>query len=164
LLTPAGAHVSLSRSDATWYLVEGQKVMSSDDLQHIERAIGWSLSPAVRGFFLNNPAALRSTTRDLGPTPEGEPYLECPADNELSDRADAIIALNAPQAVLMFDDSGRRLVVGEGACGEVYWVDLDDPSGPVYRIEAGADPEDSDRLADSLEQFAQGLIESYRAS
>lgn len=137
--------------------------MTSDDVQRVERAIGRPLSPAVRHFFLNYPPELRSTARDLGPTPEGEPYRECAADNELCDRADALIALNGPQAGLLRDDAGHRLVVGEGGCGETYWADLDDPVGAVYRVEAGTDPAYSDPVADSLEQFARGLIESYRA-
>lgn len=42
------------------------------------------------------------------------------------------------------------------------WVDLDDARGAVYRVEAGTIPEHSNSAADSLEEFAQGLIESYR--
>ena len=137
--------------------------MSPDDLVRIERALGHPLSPAVHAFFLNYPPELRSTTRDLGPTSEGEPYLECPADYELSECADAIIALNAPGAVSGYDLTSRRLVVGQGGCGEAFWVDLDDPMGSAYRFDAGMDPKYSDHLAASLEQFAQGLIESYRA-
>jgi hypothetical protein len=138
-------------------------MMTSHDLERIERALSRSLSPAVRGFFLAYPPELRGTTRDLGPTPEGEPYLEYAADNELCDSADAIIALNDPRAGLLLDGADHRLVVGQGGCGEIHWVDLNDPGGAVYRCGAGTEPEHSDRLADSLEQFARGLIESYRA-
>ena len=138
--------------------------MTEDDLGRIERAIGRPLTAAVRRFFLAYPPALRATTRDMGPDQDGEPYLECAADGELSDDPDAIIALNAP------GDGGlshpgrtpRMLVVGEGGCGEVYWVDLDDERGPVYRLEAGQDAESSDPVADSLGEFAEALIASYR--
>jgi hypothetical protein len=54
------------------------------------------------------------------------------------------------------------LIVGEGGCGEMYWVDLDDERGPVYRLEAGQEAEFSDPVADSLEEFAEHLIASYR--
>jgi hypothetical protein len=137
--------------------------MTQDDVRRIEQAIGRSLPAAVRQFFLNYPPELRSTARDLGPTPDGEPYLECPADNELCDSADAIIALNDPQSGMLLGDAANMLIVGQGECGELYWVALDDAHGVVSRLEAGMEPEFSDRLADSLEIFARGLIESYRA-
>ncbi len=136
--------------------------MTQHDVRRIEQAIGRSLSAAVRRFFLNYPPELRSTARDLGPTPEGEPFLESPADNELCDSADAIIALNDPQSAVALDRAANMLIVGQGGCGETYWVDLDDACGAVSRFDAGTEPEFSDRLADSLDEFAQGLIESYR--
>jgi hypothetical protein len=138
--------------------------MTEDDLLRIERAIERPLPAAVRRFFLNYPTELRTTTRDLGPTPDGEPYLECAADNELCDGPDAIIALNAATAggFAYPERTSRMLIVGEGGCGEMYWVDLDDERGPVYRFEAGQEPEFSDPVADSLEEFADNLIASYR--
>ena len=135
--------------------------MTRDELQRIEQAIGRPLSAAVRRFFLNYPPELRSTTRDLGPDPEGEPCVECAADNELCDTADAVIAHNR-RVGWASDFPDNLLILGAGESGETYWVDLDDERGAVYRFEAGADPEDSDPLSDSLEEFAQGLIESYR--
>jgi hypothetical protein len=94
----------------------------------------------------------------MGTDPDGEPYLECPADNELAGDPDAIIALNTSG----LDRTPRMLVVGEGGCGETYWVDLDDQRGPVYRFEAGQEAASSDPVADSLEEFAGNLIASYR--
>ena len=134
--------------------------MTQDDLRRIEQAIGRPLSAAVRRFFLNYPPELRTTARDLGPTPEGEPYRECAADNELCDSADAVIALNRREGWAS-DFPDNLLIVGAGECGETYWVDLDDERGAVYRFEDGTEPEYSDQLWDSLEEFAQGLIQSY---
>ena len=139
--------------------------MTQDDLLRIERALGRPLPAAVQRFFLNYPPELRTTTRDVGPDEDGEPCLECAADYELSDTADGILALNAPglTSCRPLDWTPRMLIVGSGACGEVYWVDLDDPRGPVYRFEAGQEAAASDPVADSLEKFAEGLIESYGA-
>jgi hypothetical protein len=137
--------------------------MTAHDLDRIEQALGRPLSPAVRRFFLNYPTELRGTVRHLGRTPDGEPYTECPADYELCDTADAIVALNDPRSGIGFEAAFHRLVVGQGGCGEVYWADLDDPGGAVFRTEAGAQPHDSDPVVNSLEDFSRGLIESYRA-
>ena len=137
--------------------------MTHDDLLRIEQAIERPLPEAVRRFFLNYPPALRSTARNLGPDQDGQPSLECAADNELCDTADAIVALNAPglTSPRPLDWSPRMLIVGQGGCGEVYWVDLDAAGCPVFRFEAGQEAELSDPVADSLEEFAEGLIESY---
>src|SRR2546430_2280235 len=107
-------------------------MMTEDDLLRIEAAIERPLPAAVRRFFLNYPPELRTTTRDMGPTPDGEPYLECAADNELTDDPDAIIAANsAGKGYLGHPErTARMLVVGAGGCGEMYWVDLDDERGP----------------------------------
>jgi hypothetical protein len=137
--------------------------MTENDLLRIEREIKRPLPAAVRRFFLNYPPELRTTTRDMGTDQDGEPYLECAADSELCDAPDGIVALNAPglTSPRPLDWSPRMLIVGMGGCGEVYWVDLDDERGPVYRFEAGQEAESSDPMADSLEEFAQNLIASY---
>lgn len=140
--------------------------MTENDLVRIEQAIERPLPIAVRRFFLNYPPALRSTKRDMGNEQDGEPYLECAADNELNDDPDAILALNVPgpgRLVYPYRTT-QMLIVGEGGCGEMYWVDLDDERGPVYRLEAGQEAASSDLVADSLEEFAEGLIESYRGT
>jgi hypothetical protein len=136
--------------------------MTQDDLQRIEQAIGRLLSAAVRRFFLHYPPELRGTTRELGPDPEGEPCVECAADNELCDTADAIVAHNDRRSGRRSDFPDNLLILGEGGCGETYWVDLDDERGAVYRFEAGTDPGHSEQLWDSMEEFAHGLIESYK--
>jgi hypothetical protein len=139
--------------------------MTEHDLQRIEQAIGRPLSAAVRRFFLNYPEELRTTTRATGGEDEdGNPHTECPADSELGDDPDAIIGANTPgqSYLLPLDWAPNMLILGAGACGETYWVDLDDEGGSVHRFEAGQEAADSDDLADSLEEFAQGLIESYR--
>src|SRR5262249_14962865 len=131
--------------------------MTENDLLRIERAIERPLPAAVRRFFLNYPPELRTTTRDMGSDPDGEPYLECAADNELTDGPDGIIAMNAAGDGHLVHQgrTARMLIVGEGGCGEMYWVDLDDERGPVYRFEAGQEVDSSDPVADSLEEFAE---------
>jgi hypothetical protein len=152
-LRPAGPAVPLPPSRGG---------MTTDDLRRIEQAIGRPLPRAVREFFLHYPSELRTTTRDLGPTPDGQPYRECPGDNELTDNADHIIGANARRSGYDADWPDNMLVVGGGGCGETYWVDLDDESGAVYRFDAGTEPEYSDPVAGSLAEFARGLIDSYR--
>lgn len=138
--------------------------MTDDDLLQIERAVERPLPATVRRFFLNYPADLRLTKRDMGTDQDGQPFTECAADYELCDTADAILALNAPglTSPRPLDWTPRMLIVGMGACGEVYWVDLDDERGRVYRFESGQDAESSDSVADSLAGFAEGLVASYR--
>jgi hypothetical protein len=139
--------------------------MTPDDLQRIEQTLGVSLSTAVKNFLLNCPTELRTTKRVMGTTPDGESYSECAADYELCDEADGIIALNEPgnRDSMLFEQGDGHLIVGQGACDETYWVDLDDANGAVHRVEGGTAPKHSDRMADSLQEFAKALIESYRA-
>ncbi len=136
--------------------------MTPEDLRRIEKAIGRPLSDAVRQFFLHYPPELRSTVRDFGDDDEGNPYTECPADNELCDSADALMALNDRSVGWMADFPRNMLIVGSGGCGETYWVDLDNAAGAVYRFESGSPPDASDPMAESLAEFARGLIEVYR--
>jgi hypothetical protein len=139
--------------------------MTEQDLQRVEQAIGRRLSRAVRHFFLNYPEELRTTRRPTGEEDEdGNPYTECPAQWELWDDPDGLISATRPTSqggLLIPPYPPNMLVIGCGGCGETYWVDLDDERGAVYRFESGRQ-DDSDRMADSLEDFAQGLIESYR--
>ena len=138
--------------------------MTENDLRQIEQAIARPLSPAVRRFYRNYPPELRTTTRDMGTDQDGQPYLECAADYELCDDPNAIIALNTPGPLSPRPPDGMAgmFIVGSGACGETYWVDLDTEGGAVSRFEAGEEAGSSDPVADSLEEFAEGLIQSYR--
>src|SRR4051812_21509137 len=127
--------------------------MTSEDLTRLEQAIGRPLSPAVRHFFLHYPPELRSVTRTiLAEYGEDIAMTECAADNELCDDADALIEMN--RDVVPLEKTANVLVIGGGDCGELFWVDLDDARGAVYRCEAGQEAEYSDHLADSLEDFA----------
>jgi hypothetical protein len=124
--------------------------MSRDDVCRVEATVGRQLPQAVREFFLQYPAALRTTVREIGTAPDGRPCLECPADNELTGDPDALIAYNKRQLGYDADWPDNVLVVGEGACGECYWTDLDDENGAVYLFDAGTEPENSARVANSL--------------
>jgi hypothetical protein len=138
--------------------------MTDADLKCIEDAIGRPLSAAVRRFFLNYPEGLRTTKREMFVSGQDAPvHTECPAEYELCGDAEGIIEMNAVGGggLVYGDWPANQLVLGAGACGETYWVDLDSESGAVYRFEAGQQ-DDSDDIADSLEQFARNLIASYR--
>ena len=135
--------------------------MTLSDILRIEAAIGRAVSPAVREFYLNYPAELRTTTTGYEDD-EGSTITESPADYELCDSADGLIALNdrrpGGNAALM---EANQFILGAGGCGETYWVDLDDVTGAVYRIEAGEDVKYSEEVAGSLAEFAGVLIASY---
>lgn len=138
--------------------------MNEADIKCIEDAIGRPLSAAVRRFFLNYPEELYTTKREMYVSGQDEPvHAECPAEYELSGNAEAIIAMNGvgPGSAVSSDWPANQLVIGAGACGETYWVDLDSERGAVYRFEAGQQ-DDSDDMADSLDEFARNLIASYR--
>jgi hypothetical protein len=135
--------------------------MTLDDIQSMEKAMGRPFPLAVKEFFLHYPSQLRTTKRDLGPTPDGQPYLECAADNELWDNPDSIIRANDRKSGYDADWPDNMLVVGGGACGETYWVDLDSEKGAVYLFDAGQEPEDSSPIAESIHDFAEGLIATY---
>ena len=91
--------------------------------EDIEAAIGRALSVAAREFYLNYPAELRATKASYEDD-EGNAITECPADNELCDSADGLIALNdrrpGRNAALM---EANQFIVGAGECGETYWVE-----------------------------------------
>jgi hypothetical protein len=125
--------------------------MTEDDLRRTESAIARPRSAVVRWFFLHYPPELRTTAREMGPDDQGERYRECAADYELCDTADAIFALNAAGLTSLrpLDWSPRMLIVDAGGCGE------------VYRFESGQTAAASDSVADSVEEFAAALIESY---
>jgi len=134
--------------------------MTPSDIQRIEAAIGRTLSATVREFYLNYPAALRATKASYDD--EGNTITECPADTELCESADGLIALNnrrpGGNAALM---EANQFILGAGECGETYWVDLDNATGAVYRFESGEDPKYSQDIAGSLAEFARVLIGSY---
>ena len=138
------------------------QAMTSSDIQRIETAIGRALSQAMREFYVNYPAELRATKASYEDD-EGNVITECPADNELCDSADGLIALNdrrpGGNAALM---EANQFILGAGECGETYWVDLDDATGSVQRFESGEDAKYSEDVAGSLAEFARVLIASYR--
>lgn len=144
----------------------GHTTMTEDNLQRIERAIGRRLSPALRRFYLAYPSELRTTFRTLlEGYGEDVELRECPADRELLDRADDLIAVNTPdQKPAVMGWTANCFVVGmDPDFGIQFWVDLDDPRAGVFRYETTPGGiQDSDRIADTIDDFARGLLNSYR--
>jgi hypothetical protein len=127
--------------------------MTAADLQRLETAIRRPLSPAVRQFFLSFPPGLRT------PDEEREPD---DSDFELTDDADDLIRMNTPGwGCIVIPNAGPNVfALGSGGCGETWWVDLDDEHGAVYFCDAGTYVENSDRVADSLSEFAQRMLDA----
>lgn len=127
--------------------------MTTADLQRLETAIGRPLSRPVRQFFLDFPRSLRRHEEERDPDTDGF---------ELTDRVADLIGMNTPGGIMIPSSSGRVspypgshiFALGSGACGETWWVDLDDQHGEVYFCDAGTYAEDSDRVADSIGEFA----------
>ena len=122
--------------------------MTERDMKRLEGAIGRPLPPAVRTFFLNFPPALREIESD----PDAD-------DFELTDDADLLIEFNLPgQHFLQPTDwTPDVFILGAGGCGETFWIDLASPRGSVHRFDAGEEAGASAELADSIEEFAQGM-------
>jgi hypothetical protein len=126
--------------------------MTSADLHRLEAAIGRPLSGAVREFFLTFPPGLRA--------PDGERDPD-EMDFELTDDVDALIAMNTDGwARVWLPNAGPNFfALGCGGCGETWWVDLDDETAPVYFADAGTEAEYSDRVADSIAEFARRRLD-----
>jgi hypothetical protein len=137
--------------------------MTEADLLRIEEAIGQPLSAPLRQFYLNYPQELRTLESLIGEDDEGNLHYECAADYELSDNVENIIDMNRPgQGYYQpLDWTPNIFILGAGGCGETFWVPLNDPNGSVYRFEAGQEAEDSDLVADTIEDFADNLITTY---
>src|SRR3569623_1193055 len=75
------------------YGIPGDEAVSPSDIERIDAACDRDLSAALREFYLNYPAELRATNSG-DPDDERNSSTECPADNELCDHADGLIALN----------------------------------------------------------------------
>lgn len=125
--------------------------MTTNDLQRLESALGRSLSPAVREFFLNFPPELHTIAAESDPD-EG--------DFQLTEDVDTLIELNSERSWYRpIDWSPKIFILGAGACGETYWVDLDSADGTVWRFDAGQEAQYSDER-DSIAEFARGIIGS----
>jgi cell wall assembly regulator SMI1 len=127
--------------------------MTAADLQRLETALGRPLSPPVRESFLGFPPGLRLPDDERDPDD---------MDFELTDDVEALIAMNTdgPGRVWLPGAGPNFFALGCGGCGETWWVDLDDPTGAVYFADAGTDAEYSDRVADSLAEFAQRTLDA----
>lgn len=123
--------------------------MTERDMRRLESAIGQTLPPAIRRFFLNFPPELRDVEAD----PDGDEFT-------LSDDPDHLIEINMPgrHYYQPVDWTPNMFLLGAGGSGETFWVDLNSKSGAVYRFDAGQQGQDSDDIADSLEQFARVML------
>jgi hypothetical protein len=124
--------------------------MTPAELKRLESAIGRSLPKGVRDFFLNFPEALRVADEDRDPDA---------SDFELTDDVDALIAMNKGPYCIQLPEAGPNFfALGSGGCGETWWIDLDTENGVVYFADAGTEAQYSDHVADSLAEFAQGMM------
>ncbi len=126
--------------------------MAPSDLQRLETAIGRSMPQAVRDFFLNFPPELRVADEDRDSDAD---------DFELTDDVDALIRMNTEGwSNLALPGAGPNFfALGAGGCGETWWVDLDSENGTVYFADAGTYAKHSDHVADSLAEFARGMLD-----
>jgi hypothetical protein len=129
--------------------------MTGDDLRRLEAAIGRSLPRGVQKFFLNFPPGLRTPEEELDPD-----FSEF----ELTDDADALIQMNAagPYNLSLPEAGPNFFALGSGGCGETWWIELDTENGTVYFADAGTYARHSDHVADSLAEFAQGILDGRR--
>lgn len=125
--------------------------MTAADLQRLEKAIGRSMPQPIRDFFLNFPPGLR--------TPDEQRDADY-SDFELTDDVEALITINTdgPWRVWLPEAGPSFFALGSGGCGETWWVDLDSEKGIVYFADAGTYAHHSDHVADSLAEFAQGML------
>jgi hypothetical protein len=123
--------------------------MTEADVKRLEGTIGRPLSPPVREFFLNFPPALRD--------PPDDDELD---DFHLTDDVEALIRFHSVGwgNLRPIDWTPRMLMLGSGGCGETFWVDLDSPTGAVYRFDAGQEGRWSDPMSDSLAEWARNLF------
>jgi hypothetical protein len=77
-----------------------------------------------------------------------------------TDDADALITMNTenPYRVWLPNAGPNFFALGCGGCGETWWIDLDTPGGTVYFADAGTAVEHSDHVADTLAEFARGML------
>lgn len=132
-------------------------MLTDQDFAQIESELSCTLPESFKEFMRNYPQALIDCgiTYD---TPDG-PYTEGPADMELTNRADVIIALTAVRPA---DWPDTRIVIGENGCGDLFGIDTAVENSPVYM--GGPHPGESpDVVAPSLQAFADGLIADYRS-
>jgi hypothetical protein len=129
--------------------------MTKADLQRLEAALGRPVPKGLREFFLSFPPELRSAADERDPDD---------SDFELTDDVDALIAMNTEgRSRLWLPNAGPNFfALGCGGCGETWWVDLDDENAAVYFADAGTEAEYSDRVASSINEFAQRMIGSDR--
>jgi len=150
--------------------------MTPDDISRIEASLGLVLPQSFVRFMLNYPPELR-TTRWTMKDDEGNEHSECPAEYELCGTAEGIIALNRDEPE-RYHYSARLenwpesfLIIGQGGCGEVFAINTGTEDSPVYRAEPSSGFSDPtidgidayfDRVALSLAEFAENLIQTYK--
>src|SRR5436190_1031648 len=151
--------------------------MTPEDISRIEASLGLTLPQSFVRFMLHYPAELRTTTWTVKDEEGNELHSECPAEQELCDTAEGIIALNKDEPE-QYHYSARLtnwpesfLIVGAGRCGEVYTINAEIEDSPVYRAEPSSgfyDPKVDgidlyfDQVAPSLAQFGENLVQTYK--
>ena len=123
--------------------------MTESEMQRLEKEIGRKIPEEVRKFFLNFPPALRAMKDD----PEEDDFL-------LTDDVNGLIEMNRPGKHFYqpVDWTPDVFLLGAGGCGETLWVNLASEQGSVHRFDAGEEAGASAELADSLDEFASGML------
>ena len=122
--------------------------MDSASVARIERELGVELPRAYANLLLNYPESL---TRH-----------EFVREFLLCDTADRVIALNRLMEGLEFWPN-HLLAIGETGSGDVFVVDVGDDNPPVDLWTPTTRSIDTSMRADSLEQFAGGILQEFDA-
>ena len=123
--------------------------MTESEMQRLEKEIGRKIPGEVRRFFLNFPPALGEMEQDRDED-----------DFVLTDEVNVLIEMNLPGKHFYqpVDWTPDVFLLGAGGCGETFWVNLASERGSVHRFDAGEEAGASAELADSLDEFASGIL------
>ena len=150
--------------------------MNAHEIQQVEAVLQCTLPQSFVRFMLNYPATLKTTCWVIE-SDNGDSYTQSPAQMELRDTADGIIALNQ-DATTDYRYSAKlnnwpdsHLIIGTDGGGGRYAIDITREDSPVYFGDASSgyfDPQSDGldmyfrEIAGSLEEFSVVLADRYR--
>lgn len=149
--------------------------MNAHEIQQIEAALQCTLPQSFVRFMLNYPETVK-TTRWVIESDDGDSYTQSPAQMELLDTADGIIALNQDSpteyrcSAKLNNWPNSHLIIGTDGGGGRYAIDISREDSPVYYADASSgyfDPRSDGlemyfrEIAGSLEEFSVVLADRY---